>query len=33
MQKDIQNRIVFLSPTIQAGWEEESTINDFIMEK
>lgn len=24
---------MFLSPTIQGGWEEESSITDFIIEK
>ena len=25
----LKERLLFLSPTVQAGWEDESTISDF----
>jgi serine/threonine protein kinase len=29
----VNQRICFLSPTIQGGWEEESSLSDFTISK
>jgi len=33
MNKEVNNRIVFMSPSIQGGWEQESRISDFLVVK
>ena len=29
----VKERFIFLSPTVQAGWEDESEIGDFNLTK
>lgn len=30
---EVKERYLFLSPTVQAGWEDESNVNDFNLVK
>ncbi len=30
---NVKERFLFLSPTVQAGWEDESNIGDFNLVK